>query len=206
MRAANGQVAFGPKTYGSSGTTTESVLLTPGTYSYCLESGGFTKSGAATIGFTVSWFSGWRATIFHESFESNGILHDRARTGQRVWSGPFTIPSPHVAGNYLLSWWQCPETGTPKWTHQEQQVIITVANQPDLVIGQSGQLIDEVRLHPAGASMTTATSDDGFGLTSSTDTRQLTTRFTADAFGRLNLMRDDRWNIIRQLLYKLKNP
>ncbi|MFM8348993.1 MAG: hypothetical protein ACKOAR_13210 [Bacteroidota bacterium] len=204
MRDGNGATVFGPKTYSAAGTVSESVSLQPGTYSFCLESGGFTRSGTATISFSVAWYSGWRSTLFHSSFEADGVANVKARSGQRVWRGTYSIPAPHVPGSYVLSWWQRPETATSTWVYNEQPVTITTATQPEITIGQSGQLIDEVRLHPVGAVMSTVTPDDGFGASSSTDPRQLTTRFESDAFGRLNVVRDDRSNIIRQLLYKLK--
>ena len=203
MRDAAGAAVFGPKTYAAAGTVAETVSLQPGTYSFCLEAGGFTRSGTATISFAVAWYSGWRATIFHSSFETDGVVNAKSRTGQRVWRGTYSIPAPHIAGSYVLSWWQRPETATSSWVYNEQAVTITTSTQPEVTIGQSGHLIDEVRLHPAGSVMSTVVPDDGFGATSTTDPRHLTNRFEADPFGRLNLVRDDRSNIIRQLFYKL---
>jgi len=206
MRDANGQVVFGPKTYNTSGTVAESAAIGAGTFTFCLEAGGFSKTGTASVNFSLAWYSGWRATVFHSSFEEEGVTDTRARTGQRVWRGMYSVPSPHVSGAYLLTWWQRPESSTGTWTYNEQQVTISSATQPDITIGQAGLVLDEVRLHPVGAVMSTVTPDEGFGITTSTDWRQLTSRFEADGFGRLSLVRDDRWNIIRQFQYNHKTP
>ena len=206
MRDATGATVFGPKTYNVSGTSPESATLSPGTFTYCLEAGGFTKTGTASISFTVAWLGLSRSTVFHTSFEEDGIIDVRSRTGQRVWAGSFSVPAPHISGSYRLTWWQRPQSSGSSWVFNEQQVTISSATQPDIIIGQTGQVIDEVRLHPAGAEMSTATPDDGTGITTSTDIRQLATRYEADAFGRLSLVRDDRRNILRQLQYKFKTP
>ncbi len=65
-------------------------------------------------------------------------------------------------------------------------------------------LIDEVRLHPTDAQMTTYTYHPIFGITSVTDANNSTSYYEYDAFGRLRLVRDKERNIQARNEYQYK--
>ncbi len=65
-------------------------------------------------------------------------------------------------------------------------------------------LIDEVRLHPTDAQMTTYTYHPVFGITSVTDANNSTSYYEYDAFGRLRLVRDKERNIQARNEYQYK--
>ncbi|MEO8583014.1 MAG: DUF5977 domain-containing protein, partial [Flavitalea sp.] len=62
-------------------------------------------------------------------------------------------------------------------------------------------LIDELRLYPYGALMTTSTYDPIRGLTSRCDADSRITYYDYDAFGRLMLVRDQDRNILKKFSY-----
>jgi hypothetical protein len=206
MKDQAGNIVFGPKQYFGSGTRNESITLPPGTYSFCYQAGfdaGY--SGYNAINFVLNYFSGYRRTIFHTSFEENGTVDANYKTGGKVWVGTYPIAMPHINGEYVLSYWQRPNTPNGAWTYQEQTIAISSPTTADLTIGQSGYCIDEVRLHPKGSVMSTYTYLPSIGLLSETDANQLSKFYTYDTMGRLQMIRDDRGQILQTYQYGYKN-
>lgn len=72
--------------------------------------------------------------------------------------------------------------------------------------GGTEVLLDEVRLHPANALMTSQTYHDVFGATSKTDANNRTTYFDYNELGQPKFVRDENKNIIRHTFTNLKNP
>jgi YD repeat-containing protein len=66
-------------------------------------------------------------------------------------------------------------------------------------------IIDEVRLCPFSAQMTTYTYDPLIGMTSQTDENNVTTYYEYDGFGRLNRVLDQDRNVIKQYEYNYSN-
>lgn len=66
-------------------------------------------------------------------------------------------------------------------------------------------IIDEVRLHPADALMTTYSYEPLVGITSETDAKGMTTYYEYDAFKRLKNIKDQHGNILKQTDYHYKN-
>jgi YD repeat-containing protein len=64
--------------------------------------------------------------------------------------------------------------------------------------------VDEVRLYPAGALMTTYTHEPLIGLTSQCDAQNKITYYEYDAYSRLLLIRDQDRNILKTFEYKYK--
>jgi YD repeat-containing protein len=64
-----------------------------------------------------------------------------------------------------------------------------------------GDAIDEVRIHPAGALMTTFTYQPLVGMTSATDPNNKVSYYEYDSYGRLKYVRDEEHNILGAYQY-----
>lgn len=133
-------------------------------------------------------------------------------SGQELRSG--TLPS----GVYFVQLWtkgsnavkvngQDPLTSLPAnaqgWVMAEWKLtdpgVITVSNPV-------GNLIDEVRLFPEGAHMTSYTYHPLYGVSSSTDANGVTTYFEYDGHGRLKAVLDQSHHVIRSYEYHYAGP
>lgn len=140
---------------------------------------------------------------FHTSFEEDGQIDSSPKTGRNVWSGAYNVVIPGTNGNYTLSYWK--RSGTGPWTLIEENISVTTGAVQTKTIGDSQGKIDEVRLYPAGAHMTTFTYDPLVGISSIMDPNNLTTKFTYDAFGRLSSVIDDKGNVLKSNVYHYKD-
>ncbi len=116
-----------------------------------------------------------------------------ARTGDKASTAAYTVVLP-AAGAYTLTYWQ--KAGADKW--KLVQVNNVAANQS---IGGSGVYIDDVRLVPAGGSMTTYTYNPLEGMTSMTDANNVVLYYEYDDLQRLSLVKDQDGNIIKRYTY-----
>jgi YD repeat-containing protein len=183
-----------------------SIALSPGIYQWF-----YSAQVNGAIGFTgynlyvTTSYTGQQTsyTAFHTSFEENGVLNADSKTGRKVWSGAYSLNLPGVAGNYKLTYWK--KTDSDEWTLIEDVVSGNAGVVQSMNIGSPGSVIDEVRLHPVGSVMTTYTYDPLIGVTSSTDSNQLTTYYEYDAFGRLQVVKDPDKNIVKHYKYHYKD-
>ena len=85
-----------------------------------------------------------------------------AKTGEKVYRGIFNIPLNHLdAGQYLLTYWKSENNGVT-WEREMTQITVSSTSKSYL-IGSTSSYVDEVRVHPARALMTTATYKLGYG-------------------------------------------
>ncbi|MCC2548205.1 RHS repeat protein [Hymenobacter sp. BT175] len=139
------------------------------------------------------------------------------RLGSGVWRD--SIP----AGVYRLSLWA---TEVPRVTWNNQpvtplvvatpvrdersfvlyQFVVTSTTVSDLNISGADGLIDELRLHPEDARLTTLTYLPLVGILSKTDPSNRTTRYEYDALGRLLLIRDEQGRILKGQEYHYARP
>lgn len=82
------------------------------------------------------------------------------------------------------------------WTYKEY----AVSGLSSITISGTG-LIDELRLYPKGAFMTTFTYQPLFGLTTSCDANNWISYYTYDDLGRLIIVRDKEGNILKKICY-----
>jgi YD repeat-containing protein len=121
-----------------------------------------------------------------------------------------------TAGTYKLEYWaKSPVTITGGtitpirtsladangWIFYESKV--TTTSTVTLTLSGSAS-IDELRLYPMNAQITTFTYDPIIGLTSSTDPNGITTYYDYDAFSRLKSIRDYKGNLVKLNEYHYK--
>jgi YD repeat-containing protein len=141
--------------------------------------------------------------MFYEGFEENpsaSVAEQRTGKKSMQLSGVFSIMTdrlPAHNGDYVLSYWVKENSGP--WTYKEKQFnnYTTGPIATDAVNG----FLDEVRLYPKGALMTTYTYELKIGITSITDPANVTTYFEYDDFNRLAVKRDQDRNIIAKYDY-----
>jgi len=160
--------------------------------------------------------------IAYTSFEANGsgswTIGSTARdtgsiTGNQCYNlthGACSRSGLTSAGSYVLSYWS--KTGSSYtvsgstavvqgktiggWTYFEH----TVTGVTSLTVTGGGD-IDELRLYPAAAQMTTYTYTPLVGMTSQCDVDNRVSYYTYDALGRLKYVRDQDGNIIKTVDY-----
>ncbi|MBS7563817.1 RHS repeat protein [Mucilaginibacter sp. Bleaf8] len=139
--------------------------------------------------------------IFFESFEEgkgNSVNND-AKTGHYSYTGSYSKNLTGLSGgNYTLSYWS---KAGDTWSQIISNVSVT-GNA--YTINLSGQ-VDDVRLYPKDAEMTTYTYDPLVGMTSQTNARGETTTYEYDEFQRLRTIRDSKGHIIKQMDYHYQN-
>ena len=147
--------------------------------------------------------------IFFESFEEDtSATSAQQRTGlkSKAIIGSYTIPTvnlPGITGNYVLSYWA--KENNAVWIYKEkliQNYPLGNAIATDAING----FIDDVRLYPSGAMMTTYTYEPLVGITSVTDPSNVTVFYEYEVFGRLKCTRDQDKNIVKAYDYQFKAP
>lgn len=141
-----------------------------------------------------------------------------AKTGNiryQLSKGALSSTNAFQAGTYLLSYWTNggPATVTGYattaavvsgekdgygWVFYEQRLTLA-ANAKVSISGSS--LIDEVRLYPFGAHISTSTYLPQVGLLSSTSANNKTNYYDYDGFERIKRVRDDHHNILKDYTY-----
>jgi YD repeat-containing protein len=141
--------------------------------------------------------------IYHTSFEeatADVTVVANARTGRKVFSGTsFTIPADQspIAGTYILSCWELEGT---VWSYRQQEV----AYAPSSPLFTTTKFIDEVRLYPKGARMTTYAYDPLIGITSETGPNGISIFYEYDTQNRLKFVKDQDGNIVKNYYYNYK--
>jgi YD repeat-containing protein len=134
-------------------------------------------------------------------------------SGKRSYKGSSISKTGLPSGTYIVSYWarksgsgngsvavngSAQSFTTNQWVYWE----VELTNITSVNISLSGVFLDELRLYPKGALMTTYTHDPLIGITSETDTRGITTRYEYDGLGRLVRIRDHEGKIINQFEYE----
>jgi YD repeat-containing protein len=145
-------------------------------------------ASSAFTGTTQS--SSYSNEFFYEGFEQIGNVSGVAHTGNESYSGtyvvPFSLPNNR---SYLIQWWSY--TGGV-WVFNQQPYTGPIS--------LSGQ-IDDVRIFPKDALMTTYTYSPLVGKTSETDPSGRSQTFEYDGLGRISIIRDNDRNILKKYCY-----
>jgi hypothetical protein len=135
--------------------------------------------------------------ILYEGFEySTSNFSSDARTGLKSTTVSYTVSLPS-GGTYKLTYWR--KVGAANWE------LITQTINGNTAIGGAGILIDEVRLCPSSALMTTYCYDQWGNLITTCDTNNQVSYFEYDEFNRQRLVRDENKNILATQVYKTQN-
>jgi YD repeat-containing protein len=179
-----------------SGTTCPQTItasipnLPPGTYTLTI-----TLSNGPAINYYItgsypSNYSSMTREYFYEGFEDNGTAGN-AHTGNRYRSsGSYTVSfTPPNTRSYVIQWW--------KWVNGKWVFNEAPYTGPTTLTG----VIDDVRVFPADAQMTTYTYDPMVGKTGEIDPSGRTTTYEFDGLGRMNMVRDNNKNIVSKSCY-----
>jgi YD repeat-containing protein len=85
------------------------------------------------------------------------------------------------------------------------QYEITAASNVTLTLSSNTQsIIDEVRLYPAAARMTSYTFNPSIGVTTATDANGVIVYYEYDSFGRLAFVKDANGDIVENYTYNYR--
>jgi hypothetical protein len=170
----------------------------------------------------------FQSDIAYTSFEADGggnwAINSSLRTngsgitGSRSYNlinGVISCGSLRSTTTYVVSYWsnngsQLVNSAAPNvtgmtangWTYYEH--VISGATSVVISGGSGGGSIDELRLYPKGALMSTYTFTPLVGMTTSCDANNKLTYYVFDTFGRLKLVKDQEGNILRTFKYQYK--
>jgi len=139
--------------------------------------------------------------FYYESFESSEMGIDvpeslgKGFTGSKVYyNGVFTVPFVRPnSKNYIITYFL------------DGQLINSDYNTDNMQINATGKVLDEVRVYPKNAEMTTYTYDPLVGITSSCDLNSRVTYYQYDPFSRLMAIRNHERNILKRFCYNYQN-
>ncbi|OJJ14303.1 hypothetical protein BKI52_43265 [marine bacterium AO1-C] len=134
-------------------------------------------------------------TIYYQGFEESQGNTGDAKTGSQAFSGSFTTTVPLPANKYQLSYWQ---KNGGQWTLQKQSFTHSGGNYN---LDLSGH-IDEVRIHPAAAQMSTYSYLPDGRLHSTNDLNSRSQYYQYDDLGRLQYLKDYQGNYLKHWDYQ----
>ena len=133
--------------------------------------------------------------FFYEGFEQNypGVVSGNAHTGNYYFTATptpytvnFTLPN---SRQYVIQWWNWVQG---KWIFNEQSY-----TGPTTLSG----IIDNVRIFPKDAQITTYSYNPLIGKTGETDVSGRSINYEYDGLGRQNIVRDNDKNILSKFCY-----
>lgn len=136
--------------------------------------------------------------VFYTSFEDDGLEDAEAKSGEKSHAGAYTFNPPSDFSpqqNSVLSYWFW-ESG--KWHYKEKPY------SGGSVVINDGSKIDELRIHPFAAQMTTFCYQPHVGIVTATDMRGQATHYEYDKLNRLEFLKDLNGDIVKYFDYQYK--
>jgi YD repeat-containing protein len=168
---------------------------------------GASQTDVAYTSFEADGSGGWSGTV------SANISTSASFTGKRSYNQTgfsFSRTALSTSTTYIVSYWSkngaynvnsvsaISGRSVNGWTYYEH----SIANPAGGTITVSGSgIIDELRLYPKGALMTTYTYELLIGLTTQCDANNRIQYYNYDDFGRLSYIRDQDNNVIKKICY-----
>ncbi|MGB0522743.1 MAG: RHS repeat domain-containing protein [Flammeovirgaceae bacterium] len=139
-----------------------------------------------------------RDEVWYSSFEEDVNATVGGRTGKQSKNG-YLVSVPNLPiGTYVLSYWR--KTGN-QWDKVEQEFTLHSTGYATHLPG----IIDEVRIHPKDAQMTSITYDELGRVSHECDANGQFIEYSYDQFGRLQSIKDEKGNVLKAYSYHYHN-
>jgi YD repeat-containing protein len=134
--------------------------------------------------------------FFYDGFEENNnsnVIKGAAHTGKKYWNGSTYTTSYNLPDSktYTIQWWRL---SGGIWIFNQQAY-----TGPITLTGP----VDDIRIFPSDALMSTYTYDLGIGVTSQTDPSGHSTNYFYDSLRRLSYIKDQDGNVLKKICYNL---
>lgn len=143
--------------------------------------------------------------VFYTGFEDTGSNETTScRTGSKCLSGSYSQNLSNLpSGSYFLTYWKKTNSGSA-W--ELVKTPVTVSSGSFSIIIPSAFRIDDVRFYPSDkpVMINTFTHRPQGGMTSKTDSNNVTEYYSFDNLGRLKLIQDSEQNIIKSFDYQFQ--
>lgn len=151
--------------------------------------------------------------VFHTSFEEEGLAQPgyettykkfpKAKSGEWVCQTPYTVSFAGFEPNkYELTYWVYDTTkAVPQWEIVSTPVQVKSGMDTYTIQASASCYIDEVRILPAGALMTTYAYKPNIGKLSQTDPTGISEHYGYDAAGRLTSITDTEGQLVKRYSY-----
>lgn len=152
-------------------------------------------------------------TVFHTSFEEEGLAQPiyetvykkfpKAKTGEWVRQTPYTVSFRGFApGSYELTYWKWnTREENPQWEVVSIRKQVNSGADTHTIEASASCYIDEVRVLPDTALMTTYAYKPNIGLLAKTDPTGITEHYAYDAAGRLVSITDSEGQLVKRYTY-----
>lgn len=169
---------------------TYTLIVTPGNPSSAPTNGNSVYVTYSVQGYSIT--PSGSTEYFFEGFEQNtAATAGSAHTGNMYYNASYSVPfTPPNSRQYVVQWWNL-SGGQWVFNQMPYTTNMTLAGP-----------LDDVRVFPIDALMTTYTYSPMLGKTSETDPSGRTTKYVYDGLGRLQQIIDQDGNILKQFDYE----